>query len=78
MAGFSLGSRHQWQTVTGDVLLQVGQTFTIEPILHMGKSTHRIWRDGWTAVTRDSSLSAQFEHTLLITKQGCEILTAYE
>eukprot|EP00892_Ulva_mutabilis_P011213 jgi/Ulvmu1/8464/UM043_0044.1 len=58
--------------------MQVGQTFTIEPILHMGKQNHRVWRDGWTAVTRDGSLSAQFEHTLLITESGVEILTAYE
>lgn len=58
--------------------MQVGQTFTIEPILHMGKKEHRIWRDGWTAVTRDGTLSAQFEHTILITKSGYDILTAYE
>lgn len=58
--------------------VQVGQTFTIEPILHMGKDTHRVWRDGWTAVARDGTLSAQFEHTILITKDGHEILTAYE
>lgn len=58
--------------------VQVGQTFTIEPILHLGNPRYRLWRDRWTAVTRDGSLSAQFEHTLLITDTGCDILTAYE
>jgi methionyl aminopeptidase len=57
---------------------QVGQTFTIEPILHAGRTGQRIWRDGWTAITRDGSISAQFEHTVLITENGAEILTAYE
>jgi methionyl aminopeptidase len=55
-----------------------GQTFTIEPIMHMGSAQHKMWKDQWTAVSVDSSLSAQFEHTLLVTAHGVERLTAYE
>jgi methionyl aminopeptidase len=58
--------------------MQVNQTFTIEPILHMGRPDFYVWRDGWTAVTKDHSLSAQFEHTILITPDGAEILTRYD
>ncbi|XP_020269290.1 methionine aminopeptidase 1D, chloroplastic/mitochondrial [Asparagus officinalis] len=53
----------------------LGQTFTIEPMLTMGSTHPVIWADNWTAVTEDGSLSAQFEHTLLITENGAEILT---
>ncbi|KAI0499079.1 hypothetical protein KFK09_019980 [Dendrobium nobile] len=53
----------------------LGQTFTIEPMLTMGSTQPVIWSDDWTAVTKDGSLSAQFEHTLLITENGAEILT---
>lgn len=53
----------------------LGQTFTIEPMLTMGSINPVIWADDWTAVTEDGSLSAQFEHTLLITENGVEILT---
>ncbi|XP_020575924.1 methionine aminopeptidase 1D, chloroplastic/mitochondrial-like, partial [Phalaenopsis equestris] len=52
-----------------------GQTFTIEPMLTIGSTKPVVWSDGWTAVTEDGSLSAQFEHTLLITDNGAEILT---
>ncbi|CAJ2648367.1 unnamed protein product [Trifolium pratense] len=52
-----------------------GQTFTIEPILTMGSTDCIEWPDNWTAVTTDGSPAAQFEHTLLITKTGVEILT---
>lgn len=52
-----------------------GMTFTIEPILCIGRNTFKILADQWTAVTKDNSRSAQFEHTILITKNGCEILT---
>jgi methionyl aminopeptidase len=54
-----------------------GQTFTIEPMLTLGSPRSRMWKDGWTVVTADASLSAQFEHTLLVTKGGVEILTAW-
>lgn len=53
----------------------LGQTFTIEPMLTMGSTRSVIWDDNWTAVTEDGSLSAQFEHTILITENGAEILT---
>ncbi|KAK3141553.1 hypothetical protein QOZ80_4BG0335370 [Eleusine coracana subsp. coracana] len=52
-----------------------GQTFTIEPILSMGSIECDMWGDGWTAVTTDGSVAAQFEHTILITRSGAEILT---
>ncbi|KAJ1698043.1 hypothetical protein LUZ63_006555 [Rhynchospora breviuscula] len=52
-----------------------GQTFTIEPILTTGSTRHVMWDDGWTALTADGSLAAQFEHTILITKSGADILT---
>jgi hypothetical protein len=48
--------------------------FTIEPMINLGKPGVKMMDDGWTAVTRDRSLSAQFEHSLGITADGCEIL----
>ncbi len=56
--------------------MEKGHTFTIEPIVCLGKSTADFWGDGWTAVTIDKSPCAQFEHTLLITDNGVEVLTA--
>uniref|UniRef100_A0A803KSD7 Methionine aminopeptidase n=1 Tax=Chenopodium quinoa TaxID=63459 RepID=A0A803KSD7_CHEQI len=53
----------------------LNQTFTIEPMLTMGSYNPIMWDDNWTVVTEDGSLSAQFEHTILITKDGAEILT---
>lgn len=55
--------------------LAAGMIFTIEPMLNAGKSPTKILSDGWTAVTRDKSLSAQYEHTILVTDEGYEILT---
>ena len=52
-----------------------GMTFTIEPIINAGKEGVKILADGWTVVTKDQSLSAQFEHTLIVTENGCEVLT---
>ena len=49
--------------------------FTIEPMINIGKSAVKMLDDGWTAVTRDRSLSAQFEHSIGITETGCEIFT---
>jgi methionyl aminopeptidase len=49
--------------------------FTIEPMIAMGSGRHALWDDGWTAVTADGSRTAQFEHTLLVTAAGAEILT---
>jgi methionyl aminopeptidase len=50
--------------------------FTIEPMINLGKPGVKILDDGWTAVTRDRSLSAQFEHSIGITEQGHEIFTS--
>lgn len=58
-----------------DTFIEEGHTFTIEPMLNFGKRHTSILRDGWTAVTKDKSLSAQWEHTILTTKTGAEILT---
>ena len=56
-------------------ILQEGMTFTIEPMINMGKKKTKVLKDNWTAVTKDGSLSAQWEHTLLVTAHGCDILT---
>jgi methionyl aminopeptidase len=58
--------------------MQLGQTFTIEPAVHFKNCRHWLWKDGWTAVAVDGLPSAQFEHTVLITEGGVEILTACE
>ncbi|GAB4846997.1 Methionine aminopeptidase 1D, chloroplastic/mitochondrial [Ancistrocladus abbreviatus] len=55
--------------------MMLNQTFTIEPMLTMGSCNPIMWDDNWTVVTEDGSLSAQFEHTILITQEGVEILT---
>ncbi len=56
--------------------LRAGMLFTIEPMINIGDWRIEILDDEWTAVTKDGSLSAQFEHTILVTKDGCEVLTA--
>ncbi len=58
----------------GDTL-EPGMIFTIEPMLNIGKRHMKVLKDGWTAVTKDRSLSAQWEHTILVTATGHEILT---
>ena len=55
--------------------LEPGMIFTIEPMLNIGKRHMKVLKDGWTAVTKDRSLSAQWEHTILVTDDGHEILT---
>lgn len=55
--------------------LEAGMVFTIEPMVNFGKSGVKLLNDGWTVVTRDKSLSAQFEHTIALTEGGTEILT---
>lgn len=57
--------------------LQPGMTFTIEPMLNLGRIEHKIEPDGWTATTIDARTSAQWEHTLLVTSSGVEILTPW-
>ncbi|HMT14381.1 MAG TPA: type I methionyl aminopeptidase [Aestuariivirga sp.] len=56
-------------------VLKPGMFFTIEPMINLGKPHVKALADGWTAVTRDRSLSAQFEHSLAVTDEGCEIFT---
>ncbi|WP_328995386.1 type I methionyl aminopeptidase [Kribbella sp. NBC_01245] len=58
-----------------DTLIEPGMTFTIEPMLTLGTFDYDLWDDDWTAVTKDGSRTAQFEHTLLVTDTGAEILT---
>jgi methionyl aminopeptidase len=58
------------------VVLKPGMFFTIEPMINLGRADVKVLDDGWTAVTRDRSLSAQFEHSVGITDTGCEIFTA--
>ena len=59
-------------------IIEPGMVFTIEPMISMGTGLHRIWDDDWTAVTADGSRTAQFEHTVLVTDDGVEILTLTE
>ena len=58
-----------------DMPIEEGMTFTIEPMLTLGTHTWDMWADGWTVVTKDRRRSAQFEHTLVVTSDGAEILT---
>jgi methionyl aminopeptidase len=58
-----------------DTVIEAGMTFTIEPMLNLGTHEWEMWDDDWTVVTRDRRFSAQFEHTLLVTDTGAEILT---
>ncbi|MGZ5399880.1 MAG: type I methionyl aminopeptidase [Nocardioides sp.] len=58
-----------------DDMMEVGMTFTIEPMLNLGSHEWEMWDDDWTVVTRDGRRSAQFEHTLLVTPTGAEVLT---
>jgi methionyl aminopeptidase len=58
-----------------DLELREGMFFTIEPMVNAGRKETKILADGWTAVTRDKSLSAQFEHSIGVTAEGCEIFT---
>ncbi len=57
-------------------VLKAGMFFTIEPMINLGRADVKVLDDGWTAVTRDRSLSAQFEHSVGVTEDGCEIFTA--
>jgi methionyl aminopeptidase len=65
---------HYGKAGTG-LLLEPGMTFTIEPMINAGKAPITLMRDGWTVVTKDRGLSAQWEHTLLVTEGGVEVLT---
>ena len=65
---------HYGKKGTGEKI-KAGMIFTIEPMINIGNYETKILNDGWTAVTKDKSLSAQFEHTVGVTKDGCEIFT---
>jgi len=58
-----------------DTAIEEGMTFTIEPMLTLGTKDWDIWDDGWTVVTKDRRRSAQFEHTLVVTATGADVLT---
>ena len=58
-----------------DTIMEVGMTFTIEPMITLGTYEYDLWADGWTVVTKDRRWTAQFEHTILVTDDGSEILT---
>ncbi len=65
---------HYGKKGTGEKI-KAGMIFTIEPMINLGNYETKTLNDGWTAVTKDKSLSAQFEHTIGVTKYGCEIFT---
>ena len=65
---------HYGRPGTG-LILEAGMTFTIEPMINVGKRHTKVLKDGWTVVTKDHSLSAQWEHTILVTPDGYEVLT---
>ena len=56
--------------------IKEGMVFTIEPMINLGKRHVKLLKDNWTVVTKDHSLSAQWEHTILVVKSGVEVLTA--
>jgi len=64
-----------WGKAGTGLTLREGMTFTIEPMLNRGTEDVRTLRDGWTVVTRDGQLSAQFEHTVAVTRDGVRVLT---
>lgn len=65
---------HYGKVGTG-AIIKAGMCFTIEPMINAGKPQCSVLKDDWTVVTKDRSLSAQWEHTLLVTEDGCEVLT---
>ena len=65
---------HYGKKGTGEKI-KSGMIFTIEPMINVGNYETKILNDGWTSVTKDKSLSAQFEHTIGVTKDGCEVFT---
>jgi methionyl aminopeptidase len=68
---------HYGRPNTG-LTLRPGMTFTIEPMINQGKSAIKTLKDDWTVVTKDNKLSAQWEHTILVTDTGYEVLTLRE
>lgn len=83
-AGHGIGtSVHEDPTVPNfgsaghGVLLKEGMTLAIEPMVHAGRPQTKVMKDGWTTVTKDGSLAAHYEHTIVITKEGYEIFTEF-
>ncbi|WP_285506310.1 type I methionyl aminopeptidase [Actinokineospora sp. NBRC 105648] len=64
-----------YEDLNDPTLIEAGMTFTIEPMITLGGVDYDLWADNWTATTKDKSWTAQFEHTLLVTDSGAEILT---
>ncbi len=64
------------ELLANDIVLAEGMVLAVEPMINIGSSKVRTLRDGWTVVTGDRKCSAHFEHTIAITKDGCEVLTA--
>jgi methionyl aminopeptidase len=60
---------------SNNTIMRPGMTFTIEPMISLGTYQHRMWKDDWTAVTADGKRTAQFEHTVLVTETGVDVLT---
>ena len=67
--------QHKRKAEDEPIYLKPGMIFTIEPMINLGRAHVKVLKDGWTAVTRDRSLSAQFEHSVGVTQDGCEIFT---
>jgi methionyl aminopeptidase len=65
---------HYGRPDSGEVLVP-GMVFTIEPMVNLGRRETRLMPDGWTVITKDRSLSAQWEHTIAVTEDGFDILT---
>ena len=59
-------------------VMEVGHCFTIEPMIANGSNEIQLWGDGWTVVTRDGSRAAQYEHMVIVTEDGAEVLTRTE
>lgn len=64
-----------YNTSDNGIFLKEGMTFTIEPMINAGTKDTIVMKDGWTVKTKDNNLSAQYEHTIAVTKDGCEVLT---
>jgi methionyl aminopeptidase len=69
---------HYYDTRGDTVIMRPGMTFTIEPMITLGTWQHKMWDDDWTAVTADGKRTAQFEHMLLVTDTGVEVMTGGE
>src|SRR5262249_19521130 len=64
-----------YYTETASMVMRPGMTFTVEPMITVGSHREKMWDNHWTAVTSDGKRTAQFEHTLVVTDDGCEVLT---